>query len=37
MTTVATFDNVEQLERVLAMGAEDRMRRALGQIAGVSR
>jgi uncharacterized protein YndB with AHSA1/START domain len=32
MTTVTRFASVEQLERHLAMGMEDGMRRALGQI-----
>ncbi len=32
MTTVATFADTEQLERLLAMGMEEGMRLALGQI-----
>jgi uncharacterized protein YndB with AHSA1/START domain len=35
MTTVTRFANTEQLERVLAMGAEEGMSLALGQIDGV--
>ncbi len=35
MTTVTTFATTEQLERVVAMGGEEGMRLALGQIDGV--
>ena len=35
MTTVTTFATAEHLEHVLAMGAEEGMRLALGQIDGV--
>jgi uncharacterized protein YndB with AHSA1/START domain len=35
MTTVTRFATVEQLERVLSMGAEEGMRLAMGQIGGV--
>jgi uncharacterized protein YndB with AHSA1/START domain len=35
MTTVTTFATIEQLEQALAMGAEEGMRLALGQIDGV--
>jgi uncharacterized protein YndB with AHSA1/START domain len=35
MTTVTRFANIEHLERVLAMGAEQGWRLALGQIDGV--
>jgi hypothetical protein len=37
MTTVTRFADIEQLERVVAMGAEEGMRLALGQIDGVLR
>lgn len=32
MTTVTTFENVEQLEKMVAMGMEEGMRDAMGQI-----
>ena len=35
MTTVTRFANTEQMERVLAMGMEEGMRLAMGQIDGV--
>lgn len=35
MTTVMTFANTEQLDQVLAMGMEEGMRAAMGQIDAV--
>jgi hypothetical protein len=35
MTTVSTFTSVEQLEKMLAMGMEEGMRLAMGQIDNV--
>jgi hypothetical protein len=35
MTAVSTFSSIEHLEQVIAMGAEEGMRLALGQIDGV--
>lgn len=35
MTTISRFDNIEQLERIMAMGTEEGMRTALGQIDSV--
>ena len=32
MTTVSTFESAEQLEQMLAMGMEEGMRQAMGQI-----
>ncbi|WP_138414447.1 SRPBCC family protein [Sinomonas gamaensis] len=35
MTSVATFKSLEQLEKLLAMGMEEGMREAVGQIDGI--
>lgn len=35
MTTVSTFESMDQLEKMAAMGMEDGMREAMGQIEGL--